>query len=531
MVKFFTILLFHVLIGFFDFILDAPLAANAVDTHPDSSQLNSLKMTNRSALRKNTHLSNQPLAPNLRQNQRTSDETSSRRFSEPECYQVGDEKKCLYYEVVKIRNGIASEISGVLRCLFHNQCSSRFGEESEVLLDKGFIEILTGRYGHETERSSISVPPRIRRGRGKISKQKGIIRYFPAHNDEINEFANIESASPSKICADDVDHDLHHPWESIIWHDDQNSLIFIKDTRARINQIKKIIASLDKKAAQIRIESRIIRANKDWSRGIGILWGGRNNQFGGVKTDRYSYWGITGNQSGAPANTATGANLKQTIFDKGVQQVTNRTITSSEIPSRLAVNLPAAVANIGDVMGLGLQFGLLGNQYISELDMRIQIGEAQGQARTIARPNIQVSDGKTAVIKSGSVLNVQTSSPQWGTNAELVDVCLKLQVRPKLLSDGRIRMAIVVTDNEPNIMPTTGELYLEREAHTTLTVRDGETCVIGGIIRDTAMGRREGWPGLMNLPIIGMLFSNKTKAKEIDELLVFISPKIVFGSK
>ena len=72
---------------------------------------------------------------------------------------------------------------------------------------------------------------------------------------------------------------------------------------------------------------------------------------------------------------------------------------------------------------------------------------------------------------------------------------------------------------------------MEREAHTTLTVRDGETCVIGGIIRDTAMGRREGWPGLMNLPLIGMLFSNKTKAKEIDELLVFISPKVVFRPK
>ena len=155
--------------------------------------------------------------------------------------------------------------------------------------------------------------------------------------------------------------------------------------------------------------------------------------------------------------------------------------------------------------------------------------EAQGHARTVARPNIPVSDGKNAVIKSGSGPNVQTSSPQWGTNAELVEVCLKLQVTPKILSDGRIKMMIVVTDNEPNIMPTTGELYLEREAHTTMIVSDRETRGIGGIIRDTAMGRREGWPGFMNLLIVGMLFSNKTKAKEIDELLVFISPKVVFN--
>ncbi len=288
---------------------------------------------------------------------------------------------------------------------------------------------------------------------------------------------------------------------------------------------------MDRPEAQIRIESRIVRANKDWSRGIGILWGGRNNQFGGVKTDRSSYWGITGNQSGFPANTATGANLKQTIFVNGTQQPTSRTITSSEIPSRLAVNLPASVANLGDIMGLGMQFGLLANQYITELDFRLQIGEAQGQARTVARPNIQVSDGSNAVIKSGSVLNVQTSSPQWGTNSHLVPVDLKLQVTPKILADNRIKLIITVTDNEPNPLPTTGELYLEREAHTTMTIGDGETCVIGGIIRDTVIGRREGWPGLMNLPIVGMLFSNKTKSKETDELLVFISPKVVFKPK
>ncbi len=531
MFRFFTILLYPVLIALLSFILDAPVMAGTSGAHSGSSQLNSLRSATGSIPQKGNHPDDFSSQSHRQQIRSTRTTALSRRFSEPECYQVGEERKCLYYEVVKIRNGIPSEISGVLQCLFNNRCSKTFNSGFGVPRDKGFIEILTSPCDRETEQSSISVPLRIKRGRGKLWKPKGTIKHFPSGSSGVDESRDPESLSLSQPCTDERNYDQYPAWESIIWHDDQNSLIFIKDTLARINQIKKIITSLDKTAAQIRIESRIVRANKDWSRGVGILWGGRNNQFGGVKTDRSSYWGITGNQSGAPANTATGANLKQTIFTKGVQQTTNRTITSSEIPSRLAVNLPATVANIGDIMGLGLQFGLLANQYITELDMRIQIGEAQGQARTIARPNIQVSDGKTAIIKSGSVLNVQTSSPQWGTNAELVDVCLKLQVRPKLLSDGRIKMAIVVTDNEPNVMPTTGELYLEREAHTTLTVRDGETCVIGGIIRDTAMGRREGWPGLMNLPLIGMLFSNKTKAKEIDELLVFISPKVVFRPK
>jgi type II secretory pathway component GspD/PulD (secretin) len=403
------------------------------------------------------------------------------------------------YEAVRIKNGLPSEITKVLNNLFDHERTVT--NDSKRAADNNFIDNNTiGNFAEARNEGE--------KFHGKQSDQKRSRHRTSRRPPDI-----IDDKSP------------------LIWPDDRNSLVFIRDTAGRIRQIRKIIKSLDRPEAQIRIESRIVRANKDWSRGIGILWGGRNNQFGGVKTDRSSYWGITGNQSGFPANTATGANLKQTIFVNGTQQPTNRTITSSEIPSRLAVNLPASVANLGDIMGLGMQFGLLANQYITELDFRLQIGEAQGQARTVARPNIQVSDGSNAVIKSGSVLNVQTSSPQWGTNSHLVPVDLKLQVTPKILADKRIKLIITVTDNEPNPLPTTGELYLEREAHTTMTIGDGETCVIGGIIRDTVIGRREGWPGLMNLPIVGMLFSNKTKSKETDELLVFISPKVVFIPK
>ncbi|MFA6221071.1 MAG: secretin N-terminal domain-containing protein [Desulfomonilaceae bacterium] len=402
------------------------------------------------------------------------------------------------YEAVRIKNGLPSEITKILRGLFNHG--------REITNDN-----------KSASENNFTVDDAIRQSTEPKKEEETFYRKEPDKK---------RSRHRARPRAERPDNE-----SPLIWPDDRKSLIFVRDTASRIRQIRKIIKSLDKPEAQIRIESRIVRANKDWSRGIGILWGGRNNQFGGVKTDRSSYWGITGNQSGYPANTATGANLKQTIFVNGTQQPTSRTITSSEIPSRLAVNLPASVANLGDIMGLGMQFGLLANQYITELDFRLQIGEAQGQARTVARPNIQVSDGSNAVIKSGSVLNVQTSSPQWGTNSHLVPVDLKLQVTPKILADKRIKLIITVTDNEPNPLPTTGELYLEREAHTTMTIGDGETCVIGGIIRDTVIGRREGWPGLMNLPIVGMLFSNKTKSKETDELLVFISPKVVFKPK
>lgn len=492
----------------------------------NSSQMNSGQRASRVGSQKDSSSkASGPLRP-IEPNRKIHEKVVSERVAEPECFQVGKERKCLFYEVVKIRNGVPSEIIKVLRCLFNRECSENSDDLDMLRKRIGFVQDYNGLNGADL---SLDIFPDASSNNhksfsGSNSKQK---RQLKIQNWEISKPHIDKNTESVPDLSDSPKSDQQNDQRSVIGHDDQNSLIFIKDTVNRIKQIKKIIRSLDFPEAQVRIEGRIVRANKDWSRGIGILWGGRNNQFGGVKTDRSSYWGITGNQSGVPANTATGANLKQTIFIKGVQQPTTRTITSSEIPSRLAINLPANVANIGDIMGLGLQFGLLANQYITELDFRLQIGEAQGQARTVARPNIQVSNGKNAVIKSGSVMNVQTSSPQWGTNSHLVHVDLKLQVTPRILSDGKIKMIITVTDNEPNPIPTTGELYLEREAHTTMTVGNGETCVIGGIIRDTSYGRREGWPGLMNLPIVGMLFSNKTKAKEIDELLVFISPKIV----
>ena len=523
MLRIFSIIIYFVLVLLALSIVDVPTMAETTAPVSGSSQTTSSISMSETVSQK-THD-----RQNVRLSQRRH-KFASQKVHEPECFEIGETKKCFYYEVIKIRNGLPSEISRVLQRLFNNQCSDASSIEVDTQQDQGFIAILEELYDRHRAHGSLSVPPRIKRGPINASKSKRN-RKLNSGNIGINNSFDPAFKGLSNDPSFRTRPNRHFDKEPVIWHDDQNSLIFIKDTKSRIRQIKKIIESLDKPSAQVRIESRIVRANKDWSRGVGILWGGRNNQFGGVKTDRSSYWGITGNQSGASANTATGANLKQTIFLKGVQQLTPRTITSSEIPSKLAINLPANVANIGDIMGLGLQFGLLANQYITELDFRLQIGEAQGQARTVARPNIQVSDGKNAVIKSGSVLNVQTSSPQWGTNAELVEVCLKLQVTPKILSDGRIKMIITVTDNEPNLNPASGELYLQREAHTTMTVGDGETCVIGGIIRDTAIGRREGWPGLMNLPIVGMLFSNKTKAKEIDELLVFISPKVVFSPK
>ena len=139
-------------------------------------------------------------------------------------------------------------------------------------------------------------------------------------------------------------------------------------------------------------------------------------------------------------------------------------------------------------------------------------------------------DGKPASIKDGEDIPFVTSSPLQGTQTQLVPAYLELKVTPTIFSDGRISMDVMVKDDNVSLIPVPGSNQpgvTRREAKTNMVVRDGETAVIGGIIKERSHDRREGWPGLMNVPLIGYLFSNRGREKEVTELLVFITPSIL----
>jgi type IV pilus assembly protein PilQ len=289
-----------------------------------------------------------------------------------------------------------------------------------------------------------------------------------------------------------------------------NRMIFIKDTSERIAQMKKVISTLDVPTPQVLIEGRIVEATKNWARGLGVLWGGRNNQVGPIVDGKTNYWGFAGNQSGATANTATG-----------------ETTAGNNIPSSFAVNIPATVTGLGNLMGLGMQFGLLGTNYITELDMRLNLGEHTDDVRVIARPKVQVLDNQKASIKKGNTIPFTTVSAN-GTQTQLVDADLLLEVTPRIFADGRISMKIKMTDNSPTVLATvTGTVISTQEAETNMIVKDGETAVIGGIIRNAENSSRDGWPGLMNIPVVNLLFTNKSKGTQLQELLVFVTPIII----
>ncbi|MGO9567169.1 MAG: AMIN domain-containing protein [Desulfomonilaceae bacterium] len=449
------------------------------------------------------------------------DDTKTEEYGEAGCVSFkerGERREvCFYYATVKLIYANPVNILDTLDCMFNLQCA---GARRAALVQQaasGALGIATAAPGAVAGSSGTTLPsstPGLPSSVLAQERQQQITATGTARQGLAQQslaMRPVGGPGPARALPPGTSEELITiTSNNMLAPDVPNRMIFIKDTAERIAQMKKVIATLDIPTPQVLIEGRIVEATRNWARGLGVMWGGRNNQNGPIVDGKTTFWGITGNQAGPTANTATG-----------------QTTAGDNIPSTFAVNLPASVTGLGNLMGLGMQFGLLGTQYITELDMRINLGEHTDDARVIARPKVQVLDNQKASIKKGNTIPFSTVSAN-GTQTQLVDADLLLEVTPKIYADGRINLKIKMTDNSPTALPTvTGTVISTQEAETNMIVKDGETAVIGGIIRNANTNSRDGWPGLMNIPVVNLFFTNKATSKQLQELLVFVTPIII----
>ncbi len=447
------------------------------------------------------------------------EDTRTEEYGEAGCVSYKDRGEqreiCFYYATVKVVYANPVTIVNTLDCMFNLQCAGarlrgqeEFGGPSISAAARGGVP---GSSGTTLPSSTPGLPSSVlTQEREQLASAVGTFRQGQAQERLASDVERGRTTGKVTLPAGSDPTLLTIVRNNMLAPDVPNRMIFIKDTSERIAQMKKVVATLDVPTPQVLIEGRIVEASRNWARGLGVIWGGRNNQNGPIVDGKTTFWGITGNQAGGAANTATG-----------------QTTAGNDIPSRFAVNLPATVTGLGNLMGLGMQFGLLGTQYITELDMRINLGEHTDDAKVIARPKVQVLDNQKASIKKGNTIPFTTVSAN-GTQTQLVDADLLLEVTPRIFADGRISMKIKMTDNSPAVLATvTGTVIRTQEAETNMIVKDGETAVIGGIIRTEANSSRDGWPGLMNIPVVNFFFTNKSKSKALEELLVFVTPIII----
>ncbi len=291
--------------------------------------------------------------------------------------------------------------------------------------------------------------------------------------------------------------------------EDRTNVLIVKDIRKNVDDIHTMIKRLDKATPQVLIAARIVQADNDFTRGLGVQWGGSwRNQ-----SDR-THFGLSGVNTGAARN----------LFDGTVAAGGNRTWTTAAVPQpSLAVNFPTNQA-----AGFGISVGRLAGSSI-DLDLRLDIGETIGSAEVIARPKIVTMDNKKAVIRQGEKYPYVVRDDEGQLSTELKDIELVLEVTPRIAFDGSVNMEISVKRNAiGSIVNSLGDPSIaSREAQTEVLVRNGETSVIGGIIEEEERMNIQRVPFLGKLPVIGLLFSGKTQDRAKKELLIFITPQVL----
>ncbi len=279
--------------------------------------------------------------------------------------------------------------------------------------------------------------------------------------------------------------------------DERSNTMIITDTRERLNNIKRLIAVIDKPAQQVLIEARIVEASDSFSRDLGVKWGGTyasGKDRNGNTTNQFTH-GFTGG-----------------------------------VGNGNVVDLGAAVgAGAGGAIGYTL--GTFSNAL--NLNLELSAAEQEGQIKVVSSPRVFTSNLKKAVIKqTRNIFFPQSTSTgqqtTTGTNTEQpISIPLTLDVTPQITADKRIIMDLKVNKGTPVTSPTGSATVDTKSVETTLLVKNGQTVVLGGIYTQTTTDSVNGVPGLMNIPFIGHLFKRKQKSNNRSELLIFITPTII----
>jgi type IV pilus assembly protein PilQ len=290
----------------------------------------------------------------------------------------------------------------------------------------------------------------------------------------------------------------------------RTNVLIVKDTRRSVDDINAMVRRLDKPTRQVLISARIVQADTNFTKGLGVQWGGSFRS----QSDR-SHFGLSG------VNSST---TVQNVFSSTVTPGSAPTFSSTLVPTpTFAVNFPQQQA-----AGFGITVGRLGSTAF-DLDLRLDIGETTGSAEVLARPKVVTLDNKKAVIRQGEKYPYIVRDKEGQLSTELKDIDLVLEVTPRVAFDGSVNMEISVKRNAiGSIKNQLGDPSIaDREAETEVLVKNGETSVIGGIIEEDKTENIQKVPFLGDLPVIGYLFKGTTITKTKNELLIFITPQVL----
>ena len=286
--------------------------------------------------------------------------------------------------------------------------------------------------------------------------------------------------------------------------DERTNSIILTETTDKINEFRSVLEKLDVPVRQVLIEARIVTASSNFSEALGVRWGGLG-------------YGLY-NDSTTVSTTGGSLTTVQEVRDGlGEGEIT---FTS---PDHLVVDL-----GVGSADATSFAIGVIDGKYL--LDLEISALESEGSAEVIARPKVITADKKEASISSGVQIPYQEASSSGATSVSFASATLELSVKPQITPDDRIIMELEVKQDTVGAVFNGVPSINTNNVQTQVLVDNGETIVLGGIFTTQVTESVTKTPFFGDLPYVGRLFRRSTKTDDKQELLIFITPRLLKDS-
>ena len=288
--------------------------------------------------------------------------------------------------------------------------------------------------------------------------------------------------------------------------DDRTNSIIAYQTQDRLDELRRIIAQLDIPVRQVMIEARIVEANVDYDKALGVRWGGAT---------RRGNWSVYGKDGATSFDNESGQ-----VYLPGTDTVGNVSLQDGVAPVPFV-----DMGVLGSTSGIGIGF-LTDNV---TLDLQLSAMEKTGNGEIVSQPKVVTSDKETAKILKGQEVPYQEASSSGATSTSFKEAALSLEVTPQITPDNRIIMEVKVTKDAPDFARALNGVppINKNEVNAKVLVNDGETIVIGGVFSNTQTKGVEKVPFLGDLPFLGRVFRRDIVSDNKAELLVFITPRIM----
>src|SRR5690242_18718335 len=299
--------------------------------------------------------------------------------------------------------------------------------------------------------------------------------------------------------------------------DGRSNTLIITDVKENIDAIRQLVAILDQPEPQVEIETRIVIAQRNFSRDLGaqLSMGVANFSRGGLAN-------ITTLPSTSTTSGSSGGSSNANAVRSGPNPlgVFGRLAGTYQALGNLGAAAPAT--------GIGLTAGLFGS---AQNSLAISAAETRRDAKTVATPRVTALNNRPAQIESGTQIPVQTTQAAGGTavvTTTFVSVPLRLSITPQITDAGTVVLRVTIENNTINGAIAVGGVpgIDTQRMQSEVLVPDGGTTVMGGVLADTEGETQQRTPGLASIPVAGNLFKRKLTTRQNSEILFFITPHI-----